>query len=253
VTGDNAVFTCFRMRPSSFFVFGVGTYQNAGDMNCHLPTFFVRVCLSLMNYGHRVCELGCAVPYLLANGELPGKVLKRVGFPTPMLLDPDAWVPRELFLTLVNALSSATDDPHCGIHIGEMESIAQFDAFGEAILAAPTLRAAIGVAFRRTALIQTGTEIRLNENRLTARLSYSFLGRAGENPAQYVQGVLVFFQKVLALTGQSAVLKVSFDHVPSQKSQELERVFGPQLAFRAEENAVVFGKNRREIYRDSWD
>jgi AraC-like DNA-binding protein len=200
-----------------------------------------------MKFGHRVCELGCAVPYLLANGEQPGKVLKRVGMPTHMLLDPDAWIPRELFLALVNAMSSATGDPHCGIHIGEMESFVQFEAFGAAILDAPTLRTAIGVACRRTALIQTGTEIRLSENLRTAHLSYSFLGRTGENPAQYIQGVLVFFQKLLALTGQPTVLDVAFDHLPSRKSQELERVFGPRLAFRAEENAVVFDRGLLDL------
>ncbi len=200
-----------------------------------------------MKFGHRVCELGCAVPYLLANGEQPGKVLKRVGMPTHMLLDPDAWVPRELFLALVNAMSSATGDPHCGIHVGEMESFVQFEAFGAAILDAPTLRTAIGVACRRTSLIQTGTKIRLSENRRTAHLSYSFLGRTGENPAQYIQGVLVFFQKLLALTGQPTVVDVAFDHLPCRNSQELERVFGPRLAFRAEENAVVFDRGLLDL------
>ena len=204
-----------------------------------------------MKFGHRVCELGCAVPYLLANGEQPGKVLKRVGMPTHMLLDPDTWIPRELFLALVNAMSSATGDPHCGIHIGEMESVGQFDAFGEAILNAPTLRTAIDVACRRISLIQTGTEIRLSEDRRTARLSYSILGHTGDNPAQYIQGVLVFFQKLLGLTGVSAVVNVSFDHLPCRKSQELERVFGPRLAFRGQENAVVFDRGLLDLPLES--
>lgn len=200
-----------------------------------------------MNGGHRMCELGSFVPYLLSKGEQPGKVLKKVGFPTHLLLDPDAWVPRELFLTLVNALSSTTGDPHCGIHVGEMESFVQFDAFGTAILNAPTLRTAINVACRRITLIQTGTEIRLSEYRRTARLSYSLLGRTGENPAQYFQGVLVFFQNILALTGQPAVVDVAFDHVPCRKSDELERVFGPRLVFRAGENAVVFDRGLLDL------
>ena len=200
-----------------------------------------------MNSAYRVCELGGVVPYLLANGVRPGRVLKRVGFPTHLFLNPDTWIPREVFLTLVNALSSATGDPHCGIHIGEMESFVQFEAFGEAILNAPTLRAAIDVACRRTALIQTGTEIRLSENRCTARLSYVLLGRTGDNPDHYVQGMLVFFQRVLALTGQPTVVDVSFDHMPCQKSQELERVFGPRLAFRTAENAVVFDRGLLDL------
>jgi AraC-like DNA-binding protein len=195
-----------------------------------------------MSSAYRVCELGSVFPYLLARGEQPGKVLKRVGVPTHALLDPDAWIPRNLFLALINAVASVTGNPHCGIHIGEMESFLQFGAFGEAILDAPALRTAIDVVCRRTTLIQTGTAIRLSETRRTARLSYSFLGRTGENPVQYVGGVLVFFQKLLALTGRAAVINVSFDHAPSQKSQELERVFGPRLTFDANDNAIVFDR-----------
>ena len=181
-----------------------------------------------MKFGHRVCELGCAVPYLLANGEQPGKVLKRVGMPTHMLLDPDAWVPRELFLALVNAMSSATGDPHCGIHVGEMESFVQFEAFGAAILDAPTLRTAIGVACRRTSLIQTGTKIRLSENRRTAHLSYSFLGRTGENPASISKASSCFFRNFWPLPAS----RLSFDfafcmHSAVSDLKELETVGRP--------------------------
>jgi AraC-like DNA-binding protein len=200
-----------------------------------------------MNSGHRMCELASFVPYLLAKGEPPGKILQRVGLPAHLLFDPDAWIPRNLFLALINAMSSATGDSHCGIHIGEMEPVSQFDAFGETILHAPTLRTAIDVICRRTTLIQTNTEILLSENRRTARLSYALLGRTGEDPAQYIQGVLVFFQNVLALTGEAAVIEVSFDHVPCQKSQELERVFGPRLSFRAAGNAVVFDRGLLDL------
>ena len=143
-------------------------------------------------------------------------------------------------------MSSATGGPHCGIHIGEMESVGQFDAFGEAILNVPTLRTAIDVACRRISLIQTGTEIRLSEDRRTARLSYSILGHTRDNPAQYIQGVLVFLISLLGLTGVAAVVNVSFDHLPCQKSQELEAVFRSQLAFRGQENAVVFDRGLLE-------
>ena len=200
-----------------------------------------------MNVGHRVCEIAAFFPWLLEKGEKPGKVLRRIGIPTPLLFDPDTWIPRELFLGLLNALSSTTGDPHCGIHISERETFVQFEAFGEAILNAATLREAISVACRRISLIQTGTEIRLREDRRTARLSYSYLGRTGENPAQYIQGCLVFLQKILALTGQAPVVEVSFDHVPCQKLQELERVFGSRLAFHARENAIVFDRGLLDL------
>jgi AraC-like DNA-binding protein len=193
-----------------------------------------------MNSWHRVCEVAGVFPYLLERGLKPGKVLTRVGIPTHAILDPDAWIPRDLFLALIN--SSTAGDPHGGIHIGEIESFEQFGALGKAILAAPTLRAAIGVVCRHTGLIQTDTKVRLCENRQTACLSYSYLGRARENPDQYVEGALVFFYKLLGLTGQRAIVDVSFGHVPSQKSQELERVFGPRLTLDAAEDALVFDR-----------
>jgi AraC-like DNA-binding protein len=193
-----------------------------------------------MNAGHSVCELASVVPYLLERGLKPGKVLTRVGIPTHALLDSDAWIPRNLFLALINA--SSAGDPHGGIHLGEIESFEQYGALGKAILEAPTLRAAISVVCRHTGLVQTDTEVRLRENRQRACLSYSYLGRARENPDQYIEGALVFLYKLLGLTGQPAVVDVSFGHVPSQKSQELERVFGPRLTLDAAEDALVFDR-----------
>ena len=94
-----------------------------------------------MNAAHSVSELASLVPYLLERELKPGKVLTRVGIPTHALLDPDAWIPRNLFLALINA--STAGDPHGGIHLGETESFEQYGALGKAILEAPTLRAAL--------------------------------------------------------------------------------------------------------------
>jgi AraC-like DNA-binding protein len=200
-----------------------------------------------MKSGHRVCELSSAVPYLLARDTQPGKVLKVVGIPAQALLDPEAWLPRNLFLALVNAVSSATGDPHCGLHIAEMDFFVHLGALGEAILDAPTLRAAIGVICQRTALVQTGTDFRLTEHRRTARLDYEFVGPTGENPRQYVEAVLMFLHKMLALTGQSAIEAVSFEHSRSRTSSELERAFGSRLNFDADRNAITFDRELLDL------
>ncbi len=200
-----------------------------------------------MHSGHRVCELASAVPYLLARDTQPGKVLKIVGISTHAILDPEAWLPRDLFLALVNALSSATGDVHCGLHIAEMDHFVHLGALGEAILDAPTLRAAIGVVCQRTALVQTGTAFRLSENRRTARLDYEFVGRTGENPKLYVEAVLMFLHKMLALTGQRAIQTVSFEHSRSRNSSELERAFGPRLSFDADHNGITFDRGLLDL------
>jgi AraC-like DNA-binding protein len=201
-----------------------------------------------MKSGHRVCELASAVPYLLARDTPPGKVLKLVGIPTHAILDPEAWLPRDLFLSLVNALSSSTGDAHCALHIAEMNQFMHLGALGEAILGAPTLREAIGVVCQRAALVQTGTEFRLSENRLTARLDYEYAGRTGESPKQYVEGILMFLHMMLALTGQNEIKTVSFAHPRSRNSSdELERAFGPRLSFGADHNAISFDRGLLDL------
>ncbi|BCA53056.1 transcriptional regulator [Nitrospira sp. KM1] len=174
-------------------------------------------------------------------------MLRRVGIPTQALLDPDAWLSRDLFLALINALSSATGDVHCGVHIAEMDSILKLGVMGEAILDAPTLRAAIDVVCRRTALIQTGTAIHLSEGRKRARLGYRMLGRMRENPRQYHEGVLMFLHKILALTGEHAAIDVSFEHSRFGPSSELERVFNGRLTFDSEDNALIFDRDLLEL------
>ena len=85
------------------------------------------------------------------------------------------------------------------------------------------------------------------KNRRTARLSYSFLGRTGENPAQYIQGVLVFFRSFWPLPASQLSSMWHSIILPCRNSQELERVFGPQLAFHGEENAVVFDRGLLDL------
>lgn len=193
-------------------------------------------------YVHHVCELAGVAPFLLARDVRPGLVLRAAGVPARVLLDPEGWLPRRQFLALVNALAPATGDPYCVARIAALDPVEKLGALGEAILRAPTLRAALTVTSRRTSLVQTGTLFRLEERGSTARWSFAFLGRTGENPRQYSEGVLAFFRKILAFAAPTAPVTVSFEHPQPRRASELEGILGPDLAFNRSGNALVFDR-----------
>ena len=198
-------------------------------------------------YAHRACELVNVGSYLLEHGVRPGHLLKRVGLPPHILLEPDAWISRPFFLKLINFLVPLTGDHYFVLHIAERDPIEKLGEFGQAILNAYSLRHALIIASERTALVQTGVRLRLHEEGLTARFSYEFLGRTGENPETYIEAVLAFFLKILGLTEMTIPVRVFFTHDRPRDTGELERVFGSELCFRAEYNGFTFNRSLLDL------
>jgi AraC-like DNA-binding protein len=203
--------------------------------------------MTISPYAHRTCELVNVGSYLLERGVRPGQLLKRVGLPPHILLEPDAWISRPFFLKLINSLVHTTGEKHIVLHIAERDPIEKLGLFGQAILNAHSLRHALTIASERTALVQTGVRLRLHEEGLMARFSYEFLGRTGENPDTYIEAVLAFLLKILGLTGENIPVRVSFTWERPQDAQELERVFGPDLHFRAGYNGFTFNRSLLDL------
>jgi AraC-like DNA-binding protein len=198
-------------------------------------------------YAHRACELVNVGSYLLEQGVRPGHLLKRVGLPAHAILEPNAWISRPLFLKLVNSLVHMTGDNYFVLHTAERDPIEKLGVFGHAILNAHSLRHALSIAGERTGLVQTGVRLRLCEQGTVARFSYEFLGRTGENPETYIEAVLAFFLKILGMTGVTIPVRVSFTHERPRDIGELERVFGPDLCFRAGYNGFTFNRSLLDL------
>ena len=198
-----------------------------------------------MNVGSRLLEYGVR----------PGHVLKSVGLPAHAILDPDAWVPRPLFLKLVNSLVHVTGEQYIVLHIAERDPIEKLGNFGQAILNAHSLRQALFITGERITLVQTGIRLRLHEQEMLARLSYEFIGRTGENPETYIEGVLAFLLKILRLPGVTFPVKVFFTRPTPRDTVELERVFGPDLCFNAEYNGITFDQSCLDLplQRQAWE
>jgi AraC-like DNA-binding protein len=198
--------------------------------------------MTMSPYIHRACELVNVGSTLLEYGVRPGHVLKHVGLPASAILEPDEWVSRPLFLKLINSLVDLTGDNHFVLRIAERDPIKKLGVLGQAILNANTLRQALSVAGERIVLVQTGVRLVLDEQGAMARLTYEFIGRTGENPETYIEAVLAFLLKILRLTGEPISVWVSFTCEKPRNTAELERVFGPDLRFRAEYDGFTFNR-----------
>lgn len=203
--------------------------------------------MTISHNAHRACELVNVSSSLLEHGVRPGHLLKQVGLPAQVILDPDAWVARPLFLKLVNALVHMTGDKYIVLHLAERDPIEKLGELGQAILNAHSLRQALVVAGQRLPLIQTGVRLGLDEHRTVARLRYEILGRTGENPETYIEGVLAFLLKILGLTGEKIPVQVSFTCERPRNTGELERAFGPNLSFKAGFNGFTFNRSYLDL------
>lgn len=198
-------------------------------------------------HAHRACELANVGASLLEHGVRPGHLLKQVGLPARVILEPTAWVARPLFLKLVNALPHLTGEPHMVLQIAERDPLEKLGMYGHAILNAHSLRHALTIAKERLALVQTGVRIDFVEQDSEARLRYEILGRPGENPEKYIEGVLAFLLKIPGLTGAKIPVRVCFTCERPRKTGELERVFGPDLSFRAPYNGFTFDRSYLDL------
>ncbi|HBP87165.1 MAG TPA: AraC family transcriptional regulator [Nitrospirales bacterium] len=203
--------------------------------------------MTVLPFAHRACELVNVGSSLVEQGVRPGHLLKQVGLPAHALLDVDAWVPRPLFLKLINSLVRMTGEPYIVLHIAERDPIEKLGLYGQAILNAHTLRQALSIAGKRISLVQTGVRLGFHEQEMVARLSYEFIGRTGENPETYIEGVLAFLLKILRLTRQDFPVQVSFTRSKPRDTGEFERVFGSDLCFNAEYNGFTFDRSSLDL------
>jgi AraC-like DNA-binding protein len=193
-----------------------------------------------MRFKHQASTLLQAATLLLEHGIPPRRLIQAIGLPTSVLLDADAWIPRRLAMRFAPELERLTGDYFCGLHVGELNRIDQFGRWGEGILRAVTLRESLRFAAHRIDLIETGTLISLDCRGDRAHLVFHFEGELGGDPRHHLEASLVVLRKILDLAREQVPAEVHFVHPQPRGAVELERLFGPQLAFGREANALVF-------------
>jgi AraC-like DNA-binding protein len=157
--------------------------------------------------------------------------------------DPDALVPRRSSLALVNQAARMTGDTCFGLHVGAAFSLDQGGAWAKAVQEAPTLRAALNVVCRRMHLLHTGTKVELHEGPRKTVLEFRFQGRTYENPRHFIEGSLAVALKVVQLAEDVAV-SAFFEHERPPDVLELERIYGPRIAFSRHTNGLILESAR---------
>ena len=200
-----------------------------------------------MRHRHKVCSIAAVGQYLLDHDIAPAEFLGSLGLPPAALLAGEFWLDRDQCLLLTNRLVLATGDPLAGMHVAELQNVRNYGEWSDKFLAARTLGGALQAAIENTRLIETGRELRLVPEGDRVRLRTSFAGALGENPQQYLEASLMVLSWYVRLAAEPVMLEV---HIPGKKSRcsdEIERLFGPDIVFDADDAALVFDRGALEL------
>jgi AraC-like DNA-binding protein len=194
-------------------------------------------------YAHNPATLLHIATYLRERGVQPVELFRRAGVPPAALLNGNGWVPRRLCFALGEQASAVVGERFFGARIGARFKLAEFGAWGRAILGAPNLRQACELAASGVALLHEGTDLRLVELGRHARLSFAYRGRLGANPLQHQIGTLAVLRKIALLAGAPEAVSVCFSMPYARGVDRLEESHGSALEFGCEHDAIVIDRD----------
>ena len=139
--------------------------------------------------------------YLRQHEIPPLEIFRRAGIPPTALMDPDAWVPRDLCFALGAQIGAVMGERFIGAKIGELYDLSELNTWGRAILAAGNVGRACEIATNGIGLLHQGTDLRLLTLPRHVHLRLAFSGRMSTDPRQHVFGALVILRKI-ALLGE---------------------------------------------------
>ncbi len=194
-------------------------------------------------YWHKVSCLRSIGPYLIARGVRPADLLDRHDLPKTLLLDHEAWVHRDLCFHIAADISHLTDDPWLGLHAMELLPLEDLGEWSLSILRARSLGEGIRTAAANIGLIQTGTQIVVQERGDWADLGVRFVGCANADSWQHDLANLSIIRALVRMVQASvdSVCHLTCSRPP--ETQELERLLQPALQFGASWNHVTFRRD----------
>lgn len=193
-------------------------------------------------YRHKVCALTVVGQQLLDHGIAPADFLGSLGLPPAALLAGELWIDRDKSLLVANRLALATGDPLAGMHVAESQILSNYGVWCERIFAAGTLGGALQTAIDHIRLIETGRELHLVADGDRVRLRTWFAGSVASDPRQYLEASLVVLSRFVRLAAEPVPLQVHLCGRSPTGSDEIERLFGPDLVFGADHAALVFDR-----------
>ena len=196
---------------------------------------------------HKIAALRQGGPLLLEYGIVPADLLRKLDLPVTLLLDQDGWVDRRISFRVANLAAKLTGDRFFCLHAAENNKFEQLCEWGGSILRSGTVRQAIDNASRYIAHIHLGTFIKLDVDGSRARLSTGFSGELGEDPVQRTEANMLMMRKLLNLCTEAVEAELHLPHDKPANCDEIERLFGSCLDFRADRAELVFDRAILEL------
>ena len=178
---------------------------------------------------------------LLSRGLVPGAMLRRLGVSPSLLLDDDAWMPRRASLLLLHEVAECTGDPLAGLRVAQSTGFDAYQEWGRGVTRATTLLDAIAFAAREIGRIHTGIRVSMVHDGKRVHLAMELLGTPEADPRHLVEMNLLRLRRMLDLAVERIPAQACFPH-RNPHVEELESLFGPDLAFMSCAAGLVFDR-----------
>jgi AraC-like DNA-binding protein len=168
-------------------------------------------------------------------------VLEKAGLSLAEVEVPNAKLPRDKAVALLEAAVEATADPSFGLAAAELYQPGA-NVFDYAGVTSPTIGAALTRVCRYARLVDESLMLRLEEKDHLAKLIFEVRGKEPMPPvlAEYVVGVGVIAAR--HWVGFRAPLEAHFRHAQPEDMTTHERVLRGQVRFGMEHDAIIFPK-----------
>lgn len=170
--------------------------------------------------------------------------LEKAGIEKSVLRDPDALVPLEKHVKLMNLVAEGTGDDCFGLHTGVEIQPSDFGALGFAVANSPTVKAALENLARYLSTYTRGCFFELKMNGAEAYLDFAYtLPELGvvdcRQEAECTLAHVMNFVRVISGEHWSPS-KVFFEHPRPSDASEHERIFGAPVEFSCGIHRLVF-------------
>lgn len=181
-------------------------------------------------------------------GHDPAPVLALVGIEEVVIEDPEASVPMQQVVSLIDHAVQATGDDNLGLHLAQHAQSGSFDVHLYAMISSATLGDAFQCLCRYQRLIHDSTEVRLDIEDDRATLRHRMPGglAAPRHSAEFLLTAWVRGGRMATGTAW-APTEVRFAHHEPSGSDEHRRFFDAPVRFMTGENALVVPASLLEL------
>ncbi len=191
------------------------------------------------DYRHRSVTLLNVPAYLAARSIDPIELLRSVNVPASFFSDLNSFIPREMCFALEDLLTRVTGDGILGGHVAKPYQLSELGPWGDAILAATTLREALSFAISQIHILQTGFTLAPYADGSRLVVTFRYDGRSAYHPAQHLIGSAVVVRKIALLAEVPEAVEVWMRRRYSAEIGNLDEMLGTRIRFGAPHDAVV--------------